>query len=170
MKRWARALATVLAGLGLAGAAPGLALAQSHAIVPIVIRVQRAATPASAAPSTAVTVRTASPQPGVTVSRVTVRDTTGAGRAVGLSSATPALTTVPLGTPSVLIRTERRPAPDGTGTADRTRVTVEDVSASNRAAGGPAPLTLLGTAGRGRQTLIVTSDAPIDAPIVILAP
>ena len=49
-------------------------------------------------------------------------------------------------------------------------MTVEDVSHSNRIVGGPAPLSVHGGAGLGQQTLIVTSEAPIDAPIVILTP
>ena len=36
--------------------------------------------------------------------------------------------------------------------------------------GGPAPVSALKTASPGQQTLIITSEAPIDAPIVILAP
>ena len=76
-------------------------------------------------------------------------------------------------TPSVLVtvrpavagRTE--PAPPGS----RRGVTVEDVSHSNRLLGGPAPVSVQrGRPDVGQQTLIITSEAPIDAPIVILAP
>jgi len=163
-------VAGVLAALGLAGTPAGPAAAQSRVIVPIVIQTQRA-TPVQAArtPSIQVTTRTASPQPGVTTTRVTVRDTTGAGRSVDLSPASQTMATVPAGTPSVLVTVDRRRGPDGTGAPGWTRVTVEDVSHSNRAL-GPAPVSIQRAAGLGHQTLIITSEAPIDAPIVILAP
>ncbi len=164
-------VASVLAGLGLAGTSAGPATAQTRVIVPIVIQTQRAASPQSArTPSIHVTSRTASPQPGVTTTRVTVRDTTGAGRSVGLSPASQTMATVPAGTPSVLVTVDRRRGPDGAGAPGQTRVTVEDVSHSNRALGGPAPVSVQRAAGFGQQTLIITSEAPIDAPIVILAP
>ena len=169
--RRAMIVASAIAGLGLAGIPTGPATAQSRVIVPIVIQ---APPPASArstgTPSVQVTTRTASPQPGVTTTRVTVRDTTGAGRTVDLPPATGVMTTVPAGTSSVLITVDRRLGPDGTGTPGRARVTVEDVSRSNRTLGGPVPVSIERTAGLGRQTLIITSEAPIDAPIVILAP
>jgi hypothetical protein len=161
----------MLAYLGLAGAPAGLALAQSRVVVPIVIRARRAAAPSSTAtPTVRVTTRTTSPQPGVTATRVTVRETTGAGRVTGLAPTTRTLATVPAGTPSVLVTVDRRFGPDGAGAVGRTRVTVEDVSESNRTVGGAAPLSLQRSAGRGHATVIVTSDAPIDAPIVILGP
>jgi hypothetical protein len=80
------------------------------------------------------------------------------------------LATVPAGTPSVLVTVDRRLGPDGTGSPGRTRVTVKDVSESNRTVGGPAPLSFQRGAGPRHTTLIITSDAPIDAPIVILSP
>jgi hypothetical protein len=80
------------------------------------------------------------------------------------------MTTVRAGTPSVLVTVDRRLGPDGSGAPGRTRVTVEDVSHSNRAVGFPAPVSTQRTVGPGHQTLIITSEAPIDAPIVILAP
>jgi hypothetical protein len=89
---------------------------------------------------------------------------------VGLAPTTRTLATVPAGTPSVLVTVDRRFGPAGAGTVGRTRVTVEDVSESNRAVGAAAPLSVQRGAGRGHATLIVTSDAPIDAPIVILGP
>ncbi|HEY7140659.1 MAG TPA: hypothetical protein VIE44_11205 [Methylomirabilota bacterium] len=49
-------------------------------------------------------------------------------------------------------------------------MTVEDVSRSGRVLGGPAPVSLLRGASPGQQTLVITSEGPIDAPIVILAP
>jgi hypothetical protein len=164
-------VAGVLAGLGLAGPLAGLAAAQTRVIVPIVIQTQRVASPQSGrTPSIHVTTRTASPQPGVTTTRITVRDSTGAGRSVGGSPVSRMMATVPAGTPSVLVTVDRRQGPDGAGAPGRTRVIVEDVSHSNRALGGPAPVSIQRAAGFGQQTLIITSEAPIDAPIVILAP
>ena len=163
--------ASILMSLALAGVAPAPAAAQSRVVVPIIIQAPR---PAAAAPSRTqsinVTTRTASPQPGVTTSRVTVRDTTGAGRTVGMSEGAKTLGSVSPGTPSVLVTVDRRLQPDGSGAAGRTKIIVEDVSQSNRTLGGPAPVSALRTASSGQQTLIITSEAPIDAPIVILAP
>ena len=163
-------VASMLAGLGL-GAPAGPVAAQSRVVVPIVIQAPRAATPPSSGTSSVhVTTRTTSSRPGVTTTRVTVRDSTGAGRTVGPSPAGRTLATVPAGTPSVLVTVDRRREPDGTGAPGQTRVTVEDVSRANRVLGGPAPAAVYGAANRGDQTLIITSEAPIDAPIVILAP
>jgi hypothetical protein len=161
----------VFAGLGLSGTAASPAVAQSRVIVPIVIQAPRAPTASSAStPSLRVTTRTTSPQPGVTATRVTVGETRGFLRAVGLVPTTRTLATVPAGTPSVLVTVDRRLGPDGTGSPGRTRVTVKDVSESNRTVGGPAPLSFQRGAGPRHTTLIITSDAPIDAPIVILSP
>jgi hypothetical protein len=161
-------VASVLAGLGLAGVPAEPVAAQSRVVVPIIIQQPRSAPPRAAGPpSLHVTTRTGSPQPGVTTTRVTVADTTGAGRTLGLAPPVRALATVPLGTPSVLIRVDRQPAPI-VGAAGRTRVTVEDVSGADRTLGGPAPETVQAAAGHGRQTVTITSDAPIDVPIVIL--
>jgi hypothetical protein len=159
--------AIALAGLGLAGVAGEPVAAQSRVVVPIII--QRSAPQRSAGtPSLHVTTRTASPRPGVTTTRVTVRDTPGAGRDVSLSPTARPLATVPAGTPSVLIRVDRQPAPIGAGEGERTRVSVEDVSSAGRTLGGPAPASLQAAAGRGRQTVTILSDAPIDVPIVIV--
>jgi hypothetical protein len=164
-------VASMLAGLGLTGAPPGPAAAQSRVIVPIVIQAPRAAAPqSSGTASVHVTTRTTSSRPGVTTTRVTVRDSTGAGRTVGPSPASRTLATIPAGTPSVLVTVDRRREPDGTGAPGQTRVTVEDVSRSNRVLGGPAPVSVHRAASIGDQTVIITSEAPIDVPIVILAP
>jgi hypothetical protein len=163
--------ASILTSLALAGVAPAPAAAQSRVVVPIIIQAPRpAATAPSRTQSIHVTTRTASPQPGVTTSRVTVRDTTGAGRTVGMSEGAKTLGSVSPGTPSVLVTVDRRLQPDGSGAPGRTKIIVEDVSQSNRTLGGPAPVSALRTASSGQQTLIITSEAPIDAPIVILAP
>jgi len=163
--------ASILTSLALAGVAPAPAAAQSRVVVPIIIQAPRpAATSPSRTQSIHVTTRTASPQPGVTTSRVTVRDTTGAGRTVGMSAGAKTLGSVSAGTPSVLVTVDRRLEPDGSGAPGRTKILVEDVSQSNRTLGGPAPVSALRTASPGQQTLIITSEAPIDAPIVILAP
>ena len=164
--------AGILTSVALTGPAIVPAAAQSRVVVvPIVIQAPR---PGASSPSrtqtTHVTTRTASPQPGVTTTRVTVSDTTGAGRTVGMSPAAKTLGTVSPGTPSVLVTVDRRLAPDGSGASGRTKIIVEDVSQSNRTVGGPAPVSAVRTASPGQQTLIITSEAPIDAPIVILAP
>jgi hypothetical protein len=163
--------AGILTSVALAGPAIVPAAAQSRVVVPIVIQAPR---PGALSPSrtqtTHVTTRTASPQLGVTTTRVTVSDTTGAGRTVGMSTAATTLGTVSTGTPSVLVTVDRRLAPDGSGASGRTTIIVEDVSQSNRTVGGPAPVSAVRTASPGQQTLIITSEAPIDAPIVILAP
>ena len=163
--------AGLLTSAALTGPAIVPAAAQSRVVVPIVIQAPR---PGASSPSrtqtTHVTTRTASPQPGVTTTRVTVSDTTGAGRTVGMSPAAQTLGTVSPGTPSVLVTVDRRLAPDGSGASGRTKIIVEDVSQSNRTVGGPAPVSAVRTASPGQQTLIITSEAPIDAPIVILAP
>jgi len=164
--------ASILTSLALAGVAPAPAAAQSRVVVPIIIQAPRpaATAPSSRTQSIHVTTRTASPQPGVTTSRVTVRDTTGAGRTVGMSAGAKTLGSVSADTPSVLVTVDRRLQPDGSGAPGRTKIIVEDVSQSNRTLGGPAPVSALRTASPGQQTLIITSEAPIDAPIVILAP
>jgi hypothetical protein len=163
-------VASVLAGLGLAGVPAQPVAAQSRVVVPVVIQRPRPAPPrAAGTPSLHVTTRTASPQPGVTTTRVTVQDTSGAGRTLGLVPPVRTLATVPVGTASVLIRVDRQPAPIGAGSGDRTRVTVEDVSAAGRTLGNPVPVAIQATAGRGHHTVTVTNDGPIDVPIVILA-
>ena len=163
--------AGILTSVALAGPAIVPAAAQSRVVVPIVIQAPRPGVSSPSRPQTIhVTARTASPQPGVTTTRVTVSDTTGAGRTVGMSPAAKTLGTVSPGTPSVLVTVDRRLAPDGSGASGRTTIIVEDVSQSNRTVGGPAPVSAVRTASPGQQTLIITSEAPIDAPIVILAP
>jgi hypothetical protein len=160
----------IVGGLALVGASAAPAAAQSRVVVPIVIQAPRVTTSSPARPpSINVSTQTATPQPGVTTTRVTVRDTTGAGRTVGAPAAISTLGTIPTGTPSTLITVDRRLAPDGSGAPGQTRITVEDVSHSNRTLGGPAPLATLRTAGTGQETVIVTSDAPVDTPIVILS-
>ena len=101
--------ASILTSLALAGVAPAPAAAQSRVVVPIIIQAPRpAATAPSRTQSIHVTTRTASPQPGVTTSRVTVRDTTGAGRTVGMSAGAKTLGSVSADTPSVLVTVDRR--------------------------------------------------------------
>ena len=168
--RWTMVVASVLGALGFAGIPAGRAAAQSRVIVPIVIQAPRTGSASTGTPTVRATTRTTSPQPGVTATQVTVTNTTGAGRTVGLPRATQTLTTVPVGTPSVLVTVDRRLGPDGSGAPGQTRVTVRDVSQSGRVLGGPPAASLLQGAGSGQQTFIITSEAPIDAPIVILAP
>jgi hypothetical protein len=162
---------SMLGALGLGAIPAGWAAAQSRVIVPIVIQAPRANSPAPTGPTTLrTTTRTTSPQPGVTATRVTVTNTTGSGQVIGGPPAMQTLSTVPPGTPSVLVTVDRRLGPDGSGASGQTRVIVRDVSQSGRTLGGPAPVSTLSAAGRGQETLIITSEAPIDAPIVILAP
>jgi len=169
--RWTVAVGSVLGVLGFGGVLASPAAAQSRVIVPIVIQAPRAGVPSTTGTSTVhVTTRSTSPQPGVTTTRVTVTNTTNAGRAVGFPPAIQTRSTVPVGTPSVLVTIDRRLGPDGSGAPGQTRVIVSDVSQSGRAVGGPPALSMLSTAGRGQETFIITSEAPIDAPIVILAP
>ena len=74
----------------------------------------------------------------------------------------------PIGTSSVLVTVDRPLGPAGPGAPGRTRVTVEDVSGAGRAVGGPVATSIQRGAALGQQTWTMTSDAPIDAPIVIL--
>jgi hypothetical protein len=163
--------AGILTSVALAGSATVPAAAQSRVVVPIVIQAPRPGTSSPSRTQTIhVTTRTASPQPGVTTTRVTVSDTTGAGRTVGMSPAARTLGAASPGAPSVLVTVDRRLEPQGSGASGRTKIIVEDVSQSNRTLGGPAPVSALKTASPGQQTLIIKSEAPIDAPIVILGP
>ena len=168
--RWTMVVASGLGVLGLVGILAGPALAQSRVIVPIVIQVPRTTSPSAGTPSVHVTTQTMSPQPGVTATRITVQDTTGAVRAVGLRPPIQTMSTVRSGTPSVLVTIDRRLGPKGTGTPGETQIIVNDVSQSVGTLGGPPAVSTSRTAGRGQQTFIITSEAPIDAPIVILAP
>jgi hypothetical protein len=117
MTKRARAVAVLMASVGLVAMSAEAARAQARVVVPISIPAPPAgSTLIARPPSVTVTTRTASPQPGVTTTPVTVRDTTGAMRSVGTRGVT----------------------------------------------------SQLGTASLARQTVTITSTAPIDAPIVIL--
>ena len=209
-------VAIVLTGVGLPGMSATPAAAQTRVVVPIIVRVSPSPAPSSllittrtasprpgvtttrvtvrdtsgavqgqsvsptvrplatvpvGAPSLQVTTRTISPRPGQTMTRVTVRDTTGAGRSVGFFPATGLIAAAPASTPSVPVTVDPPLEPDGTGDAVRTRATVvEDVWPSSRVLGSPVPVSLLPGAGPGQQTVLIMSEAPINAPIVILAP
>jgi hypothetical protein len=91
-------------------------------------------------------------------------------RSVGTPGVTGQLGTARLGTQLVLVTVDPRGGPGGAGATGMTRMTVEDVSHANRTLGGPAPVATLGAASLARQTVTITSEAPIDAPIVILTP
>jgi hypothetical protein len=170
--RWTIFAAGILTSVVVPGLTAVPAAAQSRVVVPIVIQAPRPGTTSpSRTPTIHVTTRTASPQPGVTATRVTVRDTTGGARTAGMSSGVKTLGSVaPPGTPSVLVTVDRRREPDGRGAPGQTKIIVEDVSRSSHTVGGPAPVSVNRTASPGQQTLIITSEAPIDAPIVILGP
>ena len=168
--KWTMVVASGLGALGLVGTPTGPAVAQSRVIVPIVIQAPRPATPSVGRSSVHVTTQTTSPQPGVTATRITVRNTTGAAQSVRQAPAIQTGTVVRSGTPSILVTVDRRLGPNGTGTPGETRVIVRDVSHSVGTVGGPPVVSMEQAAGRGQQTFVITSDAPIDAPIVILAP
>jgi hypothetical protein len=169
--RWTMVVVSGLGALGLGAILAVPAAAQSRVIVPIVIQAPRAGSPSGTRPTNVrVTTQTKSVQPGVTATRVTVTNTTDAGRTVGLPPATQTRSMVPVGTPSVLVTVDRRLGPNAAGTPGETRVIVSDVSQSVVTVGGPPVVSMGQVAGRGQQTFIITSEAPIDAPIVILAP
>ena len=169
--RWARAGAVGLGAVGLGVIPAGSAAAQSRVLVPIVIQAPRASSSSSAAtPTIRVQTGTVSPQPGVTATRVTVTNTTGAGRTVGVTPPATVRATVAPGTPSVLVIVDRRLGPDGGGVPGETRLTVRDVSRSQQTLGVPPATSVRQAASPGQQTFIITSEAPIDAPIVILGP
>jgi hypothetical protein len=169
MTRRVRMVTTVIAGAAIVALFPSLTQAQARVIVPILVPTPPAAASSAGPSSIHVTTRTVSPRSGVTTTEVTVRDTTGAVRRVGPAAGSQ-LATAPVGTRAVLVTVERRTGPDGAGPAGTTSVTVEDVSHASRVVGGPAPLATLRTASPGQETVTLTSEAPIDAPIVILAP
>src|SRR5262245_50898680 len=159
--RWTTVVASGLGALGIVAIASGPAVAQSRVIVPIVIRVPRTPPSSAGTPSVHVNTQTTSPQPGVTATRVTVQDTTGAGRTVGLPPPIQTMTTVRAGTPSVLVTVDRRLGPKGAGTPGETQIIVNDVSQSVSTLGGPPAVSTQQAAGRGQQTFIITSEAPI---------
>ena len=169
MKRMA-AMVSALVGLGLVGSAPEPVAAQTRVVVPIVIQVPRAAPLRASMPSSSVTVttRTQPSPPGTTTTRITVRDTSGAGRDLSVSPRARTDAIASSGTSSVLVTVDRSLGPAGPGTPGRTRVTVEDVSRAGRALGGPVPTSSQRMAGLGQQTWTIASDEPIAAPIVIL--
>jgi hypothetical protein len=169
--KWTMVVASGLGALGFGVIPAGPAAAQSRVVVPIVIQAPRASSSsATATPTIRVQTGTTSPQPGVTATRVTVTNTTGAGRTVGVTPPTSVRAMVPLGTPSVLVTVDRRLGPDGSGAPGETRLIVRDVSRSGQTLGGPPAMSVRQAASLGQQEFIITSEAPIDAPIVILGP
>ena len=207
-----------LAGVGVcAGPVPPV-LAQARVVVPIVVPLPRSAPlPAGGPTSVLVTTQTLSSPTGLTTTRVTVRETSGASRNLTVSTAARSMTTVSPGASSLRVTTvsssspagltttrvtvretsgasqnltlstgagpmvtvpartssvplPRDRGPDGTGALGRTLVTVEDVSQAGRTPGSSAVVSIQRSAGRGQETLTITSEAPIDAPIVILVP
>jgi molybdopterin converting factor small subunit len=131
--------------------------------------VRTLATTPSGATSLQVTTRTESRGPGVTATRVTVHDTTGAGRTLGVPTPAGSLATAPHGASSILVTVDRSLGPAGTGVPGLTRVTTGDVSGAGRVTVGALPVSSLRTAGPGQQTVTITSEAPIETPIVILS-
>jgi hypothetical protein len=102
----------------------------------------------------------------VTTTPVTIRDTTG--RLLGVSPVFRG-SGVPLSDMGAARITADRGFSVGPIDQTRGRVSVEEVSTAVGPAGAVAPFTI--PAGSGaRRTLTITSDAPIDTPIVILSP
>ena len=159
MKRIA-ATVSVLVGLGLVGSAPAPVAAQTRVVVPIVIQVPRAAPPRASTPSSSVTVttRTQPSPPGTTATRITVRDTSGAGRNLSASPTARTQTIAPSGTSSILVRTQTQSSPPGTTT---TRITVRDTSGAGRNLSASPTARTQATAPIGTSSVLVTVDRPL---------
>ncbi len=159
MKRMA-AMVSALVGLGLVGSAPEPVAAQTRVVVPIVIQVPRAAPPRASTPSSSVTVttRTQPSPPGTTATRITVRDTSGAGRDLSASPTARTQATAASGTSSVLVRTQTQPSPPGT---TATRITVRDTSGAARDLSASPTARTHATASSGTSSVLVTVDRPL---------
>jgi hypothetical protein len=177
--------------------APAWAQARA-VVVPIVIQAPRpAVAPSARIPSVSVTSRTLSPAPGLTTTRVTVENTTGRALGVlppsrvGARDPAPAPPMAAVALPPSVTRSRitlqdttvgapripgRGGVPVGVGGLAGTAVPVGGVGpvgAAVTGAGVPgrAPVTVEITqwqTGLGRQHVSITTDGPIDAPIVIL--
>jgi hypothetical protein len=188
----------LIAFLGLAGLPAGPVLAQTRVVVPIVIQAPRVASPQAAPTSVQITTRTVSPRMGGTRTEVTVQDTTGVRGFSRVSRSAPPSgeTRVTVqDTTGVRGFSSRRPSVLSPGAAT-TQVTVQDTTgvqgfSSIRSsplpgatmtpgqlpapgdAGStvvvPFPLTLRPVTAGSLQSLTITTEGPIDAPIVILA-
>jgi hypothetical protein len=189
----------LIAFLALAGLPAGPVLAQTRVVVPIVIQAPRVASPQAAPTSVQITTRTVSPRTGGTRTEVTVQDTTGVHGFSRVSRSAPPSgeTRVTVqDTTGVRGFSSRRPSVLSPG-ATTTHVTVQDTTgvqgfSSVRsgplpgatmtpgqlpAAGDagstvvvPFPVTLRPVTAGSLQSLTITTEGPIDAPIVILAP
>ena len=103
--------------------------------------------------------------PNATATRVTVEDTTG--RLLGMVPVSRPVSVMPVTAGSV--RFDRGPAWNPTGQTTLSSVSVEDLSGASGRPGLLTPFALQPGSGE-RRTVTITSDAPIDAPIVILGP
>jgi hypothetical protein len=187
-----------LLGLGLTAVAAAPVAAQTRVAVPIVIHVPRAGVSKATPTSVRVTTATTSHQPGQTTTRVTVQDTTGrllgvsptgptafapappppsagvnatritvrdtTGRLLG---AAPAMGPLSSSTSSVRITVDRGSSPRGAGPAAPRQAVAGEVSGTVGLSGSGGPFTIAAGSG-ARRTVTITSDAPIDTPIVIL--
>jgi hypothetical protein len=186
------AVVGVLAGVGLAGFSVEPVMAQSRVVVPIIVQQPRSAPSTPARTSIQVTTQTVSPRPGVTQTRVTVRDTTGIrGHASSVPTGlSPGVTRVTV-RDTTGIRGHASSVPTGLSPG-ATQVTVRDTTgirgfASPGSSVGlnprgappaprtdspavivPFPVTLQAAPGVDRQSVIITSEGPIDAPIIVL--
>jgi hypothetical protein len=177
-----RAAAGTLLAVGAAVVLAGPAVAQSRVVVPILVPrpgapagrpagvhapARAVAGPARDA-SVVVTTERATPRPGVTETRVTVRDAPGAVRLGGGPAPVVTRGSVSRDAQSVLIRVERTPVPASGGAPVTTRITVRDVTGAVRDA-GPPPVDARAAASAGTRTVTVVGDTPVETPIVILA-
>jgi hypothetical protein len=177
MKGRVRLMSGMLVGLALAGVPAAPAWAQSRVVVPIVIQAPRPTVPtATGTSSVAVRTQTLSPRPGVTTTLVTVTNTTG--RALGVVPPVGASTRAPGPAPGIGPTPRLGPNLGSAAMAlppgvVRSRVTLEDTAVGTPGVVGRAPTTLTVTrwhTGLGQEKVSITSEAPIDAPIVILDP
>ena len=158
---------SVVMSLGLGGVLVIPASGQTRVVVPIIVRQPSRGVAAPARTSVQVTTRTSSPQPGVTQTQVTVRDTTGIR---GYAGSVP--TGLPPGATQVTVR-------DTTGIrgflspGSRAGVNPGGGLSAPRADGPavvvPFPVTHRAAGGGDLRSVIITSEGPIDFPIVILA-
>ena len=149
-------VAGILGSLGLTSPAVAPAVAQVRVVVPIVIQAPRAPSTRGSTPSSVhVTTRRTSPQPGVTTTRIIVRDTSGASRNLSVLPGTRTLATAPIGATSLQVTTRTESLQPGVTT---TRVTVRDTSGAGRDLGVPPTARTLATVPVGTPSLVVTVD------------
>lgn len=167
-KRVSGGLVAGLGSLAVALAAPAAAQLRMGGAP---VSVQRS-TSVSARTET-ITIRTDTLRPGVSETRITVRDGAPGLRATNGPPGAQTLSTVPMGTRSIRVLVERdgsparpssRPAAHGHAAdpARETRVTVSDVSRASGTLGGPPLVGALSTARGPRQTVTIIGDGGSD--------